>query len=81
MPNRFYQIERPRKEKKLPKILSNDEVKKLINAATNIKHKCILALLYSAGLRRAELLMEIFNKCRCYNSCPRPTGTREATNE
>lgn len=56
MPNRFYQIERPRKEKKLPKILSNDEVKKLISAATNIKHKCILALLYSAGLRRAELL-------------------------
>ena len=56
MPNRFYQIERPRKEKKLPKILSNAEVKKLISATTNIKHKCILALLYSAGLRRGELL-------------------------
>ena len=56
MPNRFYQIERPRKEKKLPKILSNAEVKKLISATTNIKHKCILALLYSAGLRISELL-------------------------
>lgn len=56
MPNRFYAIERPFKERKLPKVLSKEEVFKLINSTNNIKHKCILSLLYSAGLRRQELL-------------------------
>lgn len=56
MPNRFYKIERPRKERKLPIVLSKGEVKALIDATGNIKHRCILALLYSAGLRRSELL-------------------------
>lgn len=56
MPNRFYAIERPRIEKKLPIILSKDETRKLIESTNNIKHKCIVGLLYSAGLRRSELL-------------------------
>ncbi|WP_027421126.1 site-specific tyrosine recombinase/integron integrase [Crocinitomix catalasitica] len=56
MPNRFYGIERPRKEERLPTILSTDEVKRIINCTNNIKHRCILSLLYSAGLRRQELL-------------------------
>ncbi len=56
MPNRFYMIERPRVSKKLPKVLSKEEVKRLIYATNNIKHRCIVSLLYSAGLRRSELL-------------------------
>jgi len=56
MPNRFYSIERPRKEKKLPEVLSKDEIIKIINNTNNIKHKCIVGLLYSSGLRRGELL-------------------------
>lgn len=56
MPNRFYKIERPRKQKKLPTVLSSYEIKLLINATSNIKHRCIVSLLYSAGLRRSELL-------------------------
>ena len=56
MPNRFYKIERPRKKKKLPVVLSPSEVKSLINATNNLKHRCILSLLYSAGLRRSELI-------------------------
>lgn len=56
MPNRFYSIERPRKESKLPKVISKEEVKAIINATNNSKHKCIVSLLYSAGLRRSELL-------------------------
>ncbi len=56
MPNRFYKVERPRKEKKLPIILSSSEVKILIDATNNIKHRCIVSLLYSAGLRRSEVL-------------------------
>ena len=56
MPNRFYMIERPFKEQRLPKVLSKEEVKLIINSCQNIKHKCIISLLYSSGLRRQELL-------------------------
>ncbi|CAH8286554.1 site-specific recombinase XerD [Mariniflexile fucanivorans] len=56
MPNRFYQIERPRKEKKLPKVLSKEDVMSIIAHTNNIKHKCIVSLLYSSGIRRNELV-------------------------
>ncbi len=56
MPNRFYSIERPRKEKKLPEVLSKDEVLSIIEKTNNVKHRCIVSLLYSSGLRRNELL-------------------------
>jgi len=56
MPNRFYEIERPIKETKLPKIISLEEIKAIIDNTNNIKHKCIVSLMYSAGLRRSELL-------------------------
>lgn len=52
----YYELHRPRKENKLPKVLSKNEVKIILASATNIKHKCILMLIYSAGLRRSELL-------------------------
>lgn len=56
MPNRFYNIERPRKEHKLPTIISKQEVLSIIEVTKNNKHKCMIQLLYSAGLRRSELL-------------------------
>ena len=56
MPNRFYGVERPRKEKKLPVVISKKEVANLINTLTNVKHKCIVSLLYASGLRLNELL-------------------------
>ncbi len=56
MPNRFYNIDRPRKREKLPEILSKQEVLRMISSTSNIKHRCMLSLLYSAGLRRGELL-------------------------
>lgn len=56
MPNRFYEIERPRKAKKLPKVLSKDDVLKIIANTNNLKHKCIVSLLYSSGIRRNELI-------------------------
>lgn len=56
LPNRFYSIERPRKSRKLPVVLSKEEVRSIISQANNLKHKCIISLLYSAGLRRSELL-------------------------
>ena len=56
MPNRFYSIERPKKERKLPIVLSKENVRKMIENTNNIKHRCIVSLLYSAGLRRSEIL-------------------------
>ena len=52
----FYQIERPRKEFKLPQVLSENEIMAILRASKNIKHKAILGLIYSAGLRRSELI-------------------------
>lgn len=49
-------IHRPRREKKLPNVLSKEEVKEVLNALTNIKHKAMLSLIYSCGLRSSELL-------------------------
>jgi site-specific recombinase XerD len=49
-------IERPRKEKKLPSVLSEQEVASLLKSPTNLKHRCMLMLIYSAGLRMGELL-------------------------
>lgn len=56
MPNRFYDIERPRKESKLPKVISKEEILAIIENTNNIKHRCIVELLYGSGLRRSELL-------------------------
>ncbi len=49
-------IHRPKGEKKLPNVLSKEEVKLILNALGNIKHRTMLSLIYSCGLRRSELL-------------------------
>ncbi len=49
-------IHRPKKEKTLPNVLSKQEVKEILEASSNIKHKAMLSLIYSCGLRRSELL-------------------------
>ncbi len=45
-----------RKPFKIPEVLSQDEVGKLLTAIKNIKHRCIMATIYSAGLRVGELI-------------------------
>jgi integrase/recombinase XerD len=49
-------IHRPKREKKLPNVLSKEEVKMILNAHSNLKHKIMLSLIYSCGLRCGELL-------------------------
>ena len=49
-------VERPRREHKLPNVLSKEEVKQLLEAPSNIKHRAMLSLIYACGLRRSELL-------------------------
>ncbi len=55
-PVRTYYIQRPKKEKILPNVLSEQEVLQILNNTDNLKHKAILSLIYSAGLRRGELI-------------------------
>jgi site-specific recombinase XerD len=50
----FYDMGLTRRPKKLPVVLSPEEVEKLIEAAPNIRYRMILLLLYSTGLRRTE---------------------------
>ena len=49
-------IHRPKRAKVLPNVLSKEEVKFILNAHSNIKHKTMLSLIYSCGLRCGELL-------------------------
>ncbi|MFA4851111.1 MAG: site-specific integrase [Bacteroidales bacterium] len=53
---KVYLVERPREEKTLPIVMSEKEVGALLKATENIKHKAILMLAYSAGLRLSELI-------------------------
>jgi len=49
-------IKRPRRIKKLPVVLSKEEVKSMIETTRNLKHRTIFAVIYSAGLRISELI-------------------------
>ncbi|MEI6823835.1 MAG: tyrosine-type recombinase/integrase, partial [Bacteroidota bacterium] len=49
-------LNRPRREHKLPNVLSKEEIKAILDAPRNIKHKMMLSLIYACGLRRGELL-------------------------
>jgi integrase/recombinase XerD len=49
-------VHRPRQEHKLPNVLSKEEVKAILHAHANLKHKAMLSLIYACGLRRSELL-------------------------
>ena len=51
-----FQIVRPKKQKRLPVILNKEEIKKIldVNVIPNLKHRCILTVIYSGGLRIGE---------------------------
>lgn len=49
-------IERPLKDRRLPEILSQEEVKQLLTNVKNIKHKTVLSLVYACGMRIGEAL-------------------------
>ncbi|MEN8775906.1 MAG: site-specific tyrosine recombinase/integron integrase [Polaribacter sp.] len=49
-------LERPKKSRKLPSVLSQEEVLKIISSTQNLKHRAILVLIYSCGLRISELV-------------------------
>ncbi len=60
-------LPRPSKDKHLPNILSKEEVNKILNDITNVKHRAILYLVYGSGLRVGEVIklkIEDINKDR-----------------
>ena len=48
---------RPRTRHKLPNVLSKEEVKRILSAPVNEKHRLLLSLIYGCGLRRSEVIM------------------------
>ncbi len=48
-------MQRPKKEKRLPEVLSKEEIKKIISQPQNSKHRLILKTIYGLGLRVSEL--------------------------
>jgi len=55
-PEKVVRLERPKKKKKLPNVFSLEDIERLLKSCTNLKHKCMLILIYSGGLRRSEVL-------------------------
>ena len=53
---KFYFLQRPDKERALPTVLSTTEVTTILKATQNLKHRAILTVIYSAGLRVGELI-------------------------
>ena len=48
-------IKRPKRERRIPEVLTKEEVKKLLNALDTSKSKLMLSLIYACGLRVSEL--------------------------
>lgn len=55
-PFSFEEVPIKKKEKQLPKVISKEKIKEIINLTDNLKHKLIIKLLYSSGLRLQELI-------------------------
>ena len=49
-------VPRPKRERRLPVVLSREEVQRLFAVVTNLKHKALLMVAYDAGLRLSEIL-------------------------
>lgn len=52
----FGNVKMPKKDKRLPEVLTKDEVRNLIDSTDNKKSRLIISLLYSTGLRVSELV-------------------------
>ena len=55
-PRTVYHIQRPRKEFRLPVVLSKPEVRSILRQIRNPKHHAILSTIYASGLRLSELI-------------------------
>ncbi len=51
-----YSLPRAKMEKQVPTVLNKNELNQMFSKISNIKHRCILSLLFSSGMRRKELI-------------------------
>ena len=51
-----FNIKMPRRQQLIPEVLTKDDILKMIDLTSNLKHKAIMALLYSSGMHRDELI-------------------------
>jgi integrase/recombinase XerD len=56
-PEKFRFIEYCKRSRKLPIVFSVEEIQRLFNACSNLKHRAIIALMYSTGLRVGEVIV------------------------
>ena len=54
--NKASNLPRPKKEHKLPEVLTQKEANEILNSVLNTKHKVLLLVTYSAGLRVSEVV-------------------------
>ena len=54
--NQKINIPKPKRNKKIPEILTQEEIRKMISSINNIKHKLILKMIYGCGLRVGEII-------------------------
>lgn len=52
----FWEIPRPKKQLQLPRFFNQDEIAAILNSVDNVKHKTMLMLAYSSGLRVSEVV-------------------------
>ncbi|MFZ1453809.1 MAG: tyrosine-type recombinase/integrase [Ferruginibacter sp.] len=52
----FWEIPRPKKQLQLPHFFNQDEITAILNSVDNVKHKTMLMLAYSSGLRVSEVV-------------------------
>ena len=71
-----FSIRRPKLDKKLPVVLSQEEVKRILDSISNVKHRTFISLIYSCGLRLDELCnLKVSDTCTVY---PKGINTKYA---
>jgi len=74
MPNKIDRIPFPQTEKRLPIIIDQNDVQKLFNVCSNLKHRCVMAVLYGTGIRIAELIGIQLSDIKRIDGCIRIIG-------
>lgn len=52
----FFDIKHPKKEKRLPVVLTKDEIRRILEATKNLKHRLLMEIMYASGLRVSEVI-------------------------
>jgi site-specific recombinase XerD len=56
LPKEYFDLDRPMRGSSLPKVISENEMQLILQVTENLKHKCLLMIIFSAGLRISEAL-------------------------